>query len=349
MSVKKKVIMGVSSIFASIAVAAVMMIGHSSAIKAQAADYEYAIFPGATLQVNQGAYNEYNAYSHSNTNAFDLGGNSDYVAPFTGKIVAINQNYHMIMLQSLNKVYYADGTLDYMTVSFTHDNNIKNLYVGKVIKQGEIFYQPGVYPAGSSTGSHVHIAVFRGKVNTAKYKGNVYPNDALWLKYGTKIKQTGNYCWGTLNKNGKASTLRNGTIVTISPKNTNLYVAESGKKNLSKVKLTNKLTNASKWVVHTEKGYIYLTNLESGKAMDIYGSTVASMRQVQIYSHQSSSSKTQNLIAKPNGAGLFALQSWSNKRIVIDCKGSAPKNNGSLWTYYSLRNNCQLFKITVVG
>lgn len=349
MGIKKKLIKIISTACASLAVAATMMIGHSSAIKAQAADFEYALFPGDTLQINQGAFNEYNAYSHSNTNAFDLGGNSNYAAPFTGKIVDINKNYHMVMFQSLDKVYYADGTLDYMTVSFTHDNSIKDLYVGKVIKQGQIFYQPGVYPAGSSTGTHVHLAVFRGKVNTAKYKGNVYPNDALWLKKTTKVKQTGNYCWSTLNKNGKASTLRNGAIVTISPKNTKLYISETGKKNLSKLKLTNKLTNASKWIVHKEKGYIYLTNLESGKAMDIYGSTVAPMRALQIYTRQSSSSKTQNLIAKPNGAGLFALQSWSNKRVVIDCKGAAPKNNGSLWTYNSLRNNCQLFKITVVG
>ena len=90
MGIKKKLIMIISTACASLAVAATMMIGHSSAIKAQAADFEYALFPGDTLQINQGAFNEYNAYSHSNTNAFDLGGNSNYAAPFTGKIVDIN-------------------------------------------------------------------------------------------------------------------------------------------------------------------------------------------------------------------------------------------------------------------
>ena len=331
------------------------MIDNPPVMTAEAAtDYEYALFPGEVLQITQGAFNEYNAYSHKNTNAFDLGGNTYYTAPFTGKIVAINQAYHMVMFQSENKVRYADGTIDYMTVSFTHDNNISNLSVGKRIKQGTRFYEPGTYPPGSSTGSHVHLAVFRGKVNKASSNGNVYPNDALWLKRGfTKIKQTGSYCWASLNKNGTDTTkLTDGAVITISPNcNKNLYIAEAGTKNLSNVKLTDKVTNAAKWKIHKCNGYVYLENMESHRVLDIYGTSVAAKRNVQVYqrSTDSASMKTQNFILKPDGNGSFAIQSWSSRRVVIDCYGDKPAKNSNVWTYLCMRNSTQLYTIKVVG
>ena len=106
-------------------------------------DAEYALFPGDILNVTQGAYG---TYSHQNQNAFDIGSNSNYRAPFTGTITAINEKFNAVIFQSKYKVKWANGDYDYMSVCLAHDNDISDLIAykekGTVIKQGEIFYQP---------------------------------------------------------------------------------------------------------------------------------------------------------------------------------------------------------------
>ena len=127
--------------------------------------YEYALYPSETLCVTQGAYDN---YSHQKQNALDITTkNKSVYAPFTGKIVRIDRGYsryNTVWLQSCDKVVYADGTVDYMTVVFMHDNNVSDLSVGQIVGQGEYFYDMGV--AGGATGSHVHIACIRGKYNS---------------------------------------------------------------------------------------------------------------------------------------------------------------------------------------
>ncbi|MBQ9110521.1 MAG: bacterial Ig-like domain-containing protein [Oscillospiraceae bacterium] len=187
-------------------------------MKTQAADYEYAMFPGSTLKVNQGAYNEYNAYSHSKQNAFDLGGNNNYFAPFSGTITKIYTDFNAVVLQSDNKVYWANGTLDYMSVCFVHDNDISNLKVGTHLNQGDTFYQPGVKdPSGATTGTHLHLCVNKGKTNAAipYFSGDTRPNEALYITSSTKITQTGNYQWTKLS--GLSS------ISVTTPPNTTIY------------------------------------------------------------------------------------------------------------------------------
>lgn len=192
----KKILAVGMSVLSALTVVGTAIFGNSEMTVSAASSYETAYFPGSVLQVNQGAYAEFNAYSHWNQNAFDLGGNTNYTAPFTGKIVDTEPYFHGVLLQSMDKVYYADGTLDYCSVIFMHDNDISNLYKGKVINQGETFYQAGNYDSiGNTTGVHLHIAVCRGKVDKFFYGGNVYPNNALSLKKDITIVQTGGYNW----------------------------------------------------------------------------------------------------------------------------------------------------------
>ena len=164
---------------------------------------EYALFPGQVLKVTQGAYGEYNSFSHNGQtgfyqNAFDLGGNSNYVAPFSGTITKIKTSYNAVVLQSDSKVYWANGDYDYMSVTFVHDNDISDLYVGKHINQGEVFYQPGVKdPGGYTTGTHLHICVNKGLTNggISYFTGDTRPNEAFFLTESVSIQQTGNYSW----------------------------------------------------------------------------------------------------------------------------------------------------------
>ncbi|MBE6561163.1 MAG: hypothetical protein E7662_08545 [Ruminococcaceae bacterium] len=150
---------------------------------------EFALFPSETLCITQGAYDH---YSHQRQNALDMTtSNGSVYAPFTGEIVRIDRGYsryNTVWLQSCDKVVYADGSTDYMTVIFMHDNNVADLKVGQIVAQGEYFYDSGV--AGGATGSHVHIAVYRGKYVTGSSltgSGNVYVQDALFLPTDIKV------------------------------------------------------------------------------------------------------------------------------------------------------------------
>lgn len=159
--------------------------------------YEFALYPADVLSVTQGYYD---TYSHQKQNALDITTPKQVVfAPFTGKIVRIDRGYHRyntVWLQSCDKVVYADGTVDYMTVVFMHDNNVSDLSIGQIVTQGENFYHPGV--AGGATGTHVHIACIRGEYKSSMGltgSGDVYPEDALFIKSGTTVHSAYGLDW----------------------------------------------------------------------------------------------------------------------------------------------------------
>lgn len=163
--------------------------------------YEYALYPSETLCVTQGAYD---TYSHQKQNALDITTkNKSVYAPFTGKIVRIDRGYsryNTVWLQSCDKVVYADGSVDYMTVVFMHDNNVSDLSVGQIVSQGEYFYDMGV--AGGATGSHVHIACIRGKYNSRMGltgSGDVRVEKALFLPDDVTVYAGYGLKWISLN------------------------------------------------------------------------------------------------------------------------------------------------------
>lgn len=168
------------------------------------AEYERAHFPMQYLRITQGVYG---SYSHKGVKAMDLGGKDtridDAFAPFTGVVKKIYPSGNTVWLESVNKVWYADGTLDYMTVMFTHDNDVSDLYVGKVIPKGTIFYQEGT--KGNATGNHIHLECGRGKfTGTGWYKNSqgkwtinnsILPYDAFSLQDSTIVLDGKGYPW----------------------------------------------------------------------------------------------------------------------------------------------------------
>lgn len=147
------------------------------------------------------------SFSHQGDKALDLSGKdtsiSDLKAPFTGTIKRIYSSVNAVWLESNEKVKYADGTIDYMTVLTMHDNDVSNLYVGKVVKQGEIYYQEGT--RGYATGNHIHLTVGKGKYTAnGWYKnsnGNWVINNqydvhkALYLRDSVNVINGGGYDW----------------------------------------------------------------------------------------------------------------------------------------------------------
>ncbi|MBQ7385535.1 MAG: RICIN domain-containing protein [Ruminococcus sp.] len=172
-------------------------------VSAKANNYEYAMFPMTTLNVTQGVGG---SYSHAGTLAIDIagkdGGIESAYAPFTGTIRQIYKGYH-VWLESSNPVIWADGTIDYMTILVVHDNDTSDLYKGKVIKQGERFFEEGT--AGRADGNHIHLEVSKGKMTGSGWHENQYgtwtvnnpvnPFDALFLSDTTIVKNTKGYNW----------------------------------------------------------------------------------------------------------------------------------------------------------
>lgn len=151
---------------------------------------EKPLYPSPYMRITQG----YMQGTHANSYAIDEAGSDsgiDYlVAPFTGvikKIYTLDANE--VWLESVEPVIYPDGTVDYMTIMFAHDNDVSNLFVGKVINRGERFYEEGT--KGNATGNHVHIECGKGKFTGTGWHRNASgyysinngknPTECLWI------------------------------------------------------------------------------------------------------------------------------------------------------------------------
>lgn len=168
---------------------------------------EKILFPLKYMNVTQGMNG---AYSHKGTFAIDYGtgGDEKVYAPFTGTIKKIyntgDGNANGVWLLSNEKVLFADGSIDYAVMKCAHDNDISDLYIGKVIKQGQYFYDMGT--AGNATGKHVHIEIAKGgKVGWYQNKdGNwmltnsINQTKAFFVPNDVKIAKNGGYNWHNL-------------------------------------------------------------------------------------------------------------------------------------------------------
>ena len=146
-------------------------------------------------------------FSHKGDKAIDIAGKDTGIdtlyAPFTGTIKKIYEESNAVWLESNEKVLYADGTIDYMTVLTVHDNDISNLKVGDVIKQGTPYYEEGT--KGFTTGNHIHLSVGRGKFFGSGWYQNEYGYwcinnqidvyKGLFLYEKVKIINDGGYEW----------------------------------------------------------------------------------------------------------------------------------------------------------
>ncbi len=162
---------------------------------------ELAIFVANSMVITQGAYD---VYSHMSQNAIDMQPTEGMArAPFNATVVHIDGNFeacNCVWIQSNNPVRYADGTVDYMTVSFMHDNDISDIYVGMQLAQGEYFYDCGTY--GFAGGSHIHVCVFRGQFNEYTMhigNGDVFIEDALFVPDNTYIYDSYGLAWNWIS------------------------------------------------------------------------------------------------------------------------------------------------------
>jgi len=164
---------------------------------------EKAIFPLKYMNVVK---NENSKQRHLGGYGLDFASKNkkeDIYAPFDGiirKVYKIRGNF--VWLESRNKVLWADGTYDYMTVLTGHDDNIESLYVGKEVSFGESYYTQG---SSGTDYIHVHIEVGRGKFDSNGWHENnngvwVIDNEehlfnAFFVNPFIEIKNNGGYIW----------------------------------------------------------------------------------------------------------------------------------------------------------
>ena len=163
---------------------------------------EKPLYPSPYMRITQG----YMMGTHQDSYAIDDAGSDSgidfIVAPFTGVIKKIYVgDANEVWLESSDAVIYPDGTVDYMTMMFAHDNDISNLFVGKVINRGERFYEEGT--KGNASGNHVHMECGRGKFtgsgwhkNRAGYwsiNNGKNPTECLWIDDSIKVLNSYGY------------------------------------------------------------------------------------------------------------------------------------------------------------
>ena len=93
-------------------------------------------------------------------------------APFTGKVVRKYPSECEIWFESIDKVEFADGTIDYATIILGHKDKYDDIKENVIYKQGEVIYSEGTR-AGNKIGGadrHVHFEICAGKTTGSGWK-----------------------------------------------------------------------------------------------------------------------------------------------------------------------------------
>lgn len=165
--------------------------------------YQNLLFPLEYMYISQG---EGGSYSHEGTYNIDFLGygangrvyHCPYYAPCD--VICYNVTPSGVMWNSINKVNFVDGTIDYISLNVVHDDNNTDHYVGEIIRQGDLLGRTGT--KGDATGDHVHMNVALGQ-NQPLYqnsyghymlRNSVHLYNAMGVN-DTNIIVSGGYTW----------------------------------------------------------------------------------------------------------------------------------------------------------
>ena len=115
-------------------------------------------------------------------------------APVDIRLVFKNQAECMCVWESLEKVHLANDTIDYLTITCYHDNDIEdgNYYsIGTIKRQGELFFRTGT--GGTASGDHLHLETGYGKYQTATSPSAGNPEYKFHITDYTNPKRLHNY------------------------------------------------------------------------------------------------------------------------------------------------------------
>ena len=117
--------------------------------------YEVMLFPLEYMYMSQGELTP-SGYSHHNCLSMDFMGwgangriyQCPYYAPCSCKCVQVGNG--SVVWESTNKVHCPDGTFNYVTFHFAHDDNATIHYIGQTKQQGDLIGHTGT--TGNVTG-----------------------------------------------------------------------------------------------------------------------------------------------------------------------------------------------------
>lgn len=194
--------------------------------------YELIGFPMETMNITQGNNGQ---LSHKGVNALDIAGKDTGIeptyAPVSMHLVATDSyaNGNAVFMESDKKVMFADGTIDYATFMFLHDNYIADIAQVKKFAQGQEFGDEGT--AGYATGNHCHFEVAKGKFKhmydrngygTYYLPGSISADKACVID-GTTVKNGNGMAWK------KSDQIGGSQPTTKDPYTTNLkWIQENG-------------------------------------------------------------------------------------------------------------------------
>ena len=132
------------------------------------------LMPVTDLYITQGSGG---SFSHRGTMANDIRGSESgvrypYYAPCDCKLINRILSNGQGMWQSLEKVRFSNGNIDYATFVTCHDETF-DAQVGQIVKQGAQLGNMGTKGNGV-TGVHVHIEVAQHKYDMNNWKKNSY-------------------------------------------------------------------------------------------------------------------------------------------------------------------------------
>ena len=138
--------------------------------------------PFTDMYITQGSNS---SFSHKGIMANDVRGvqagvRYPYYAPCTCKCLKTYSSSGQVMWQSVNKVRFANGRIDYATFMTAHDNTM-DAKVGMVVSQGSQLGNMGT--KGNATGVHCHIEISQSADTT--WTKNQYGNYHFNNEYDT--------------------------------------------------------------------------------------------------------------------------------------------------------------------
>lgn len=160
--------------------------------------------PFTDMYITQGSNG---SYSHKGTMSNDVRGLQSgvrypYYAPCTVKCIKITPSYGEARWQSVNKVRFSNGRIDYATFETAHDDSF-NAKVGQVVPQGVQLGNMGTKAGDNkTTGVHCHIQIsqsndstyYRNKYGILQFN-NEYDTDDCYFMDGTNIMNVKSANW----------------------------------------------------------------------------------------------------------------------------------------------------------
>lgn len=187
--------------------------------KASKDGIQYFLCPFTAMYITQGSNS---SYSHKGIMANDVRGlekgvRYDIYAPCDIKCLRLYLDTGQAMYQSLQPVRFANGRIDYATFVVAHNNNLtSDAWVGRVIPQGEKFFQMGNKGYSNLTGIHTHIQISQS--NDTSWFKNIYGNyqfnneydldDCYWVNDTEILGGVVNGDWKTFNNTPKPARIK---------------------------------------------------------------------------------------------------------------------------------------------